>query len=73
MTGKLNNIFIYLILLTIVAYGSACSSTNAQSAKTTSTAGSDKTESSKSEYKSPKRVSKDVISSDKKVTETKKK
>ena len=71
MTGKLNNIFLYLILLIIVAYSSAWNSTNAQSTKTTTV--SDKTETSKPTYKEPKRVSKDVITSDKKTAETKKK
>jgi len=71
MTGKLNNIFLYLILLIIVAYSSACNSTNAQSTKTTTI--NDKTEASKPTYKEPKRVSKDVITSDKKPAETKKK
>ena len=70
MTRKLNNIFLYLTLLVIVAYGSACSSTNAQSSKTTI---ENKTEEPKSTYKEPKRVSKDVISSDKKKADTKKK
>jgi hypothetical protein len=69
MTRKLNNIFLYLGLLGLVAYSSACSSTNAQSTKTTI---EDKTEVSKP-YKEPKRVSKDVISSDKKTADTKKK
>ena len=69
MTRKSNNIFLYLGLLIIAAYSLACSSTKAQSTKTTI---EDKTEVSKP-YKEPKRVSKDVISSDKKQTDTKKK
>ena len=68
MGAKLNKIFLYLILLGIIACGStACSSTRAQNPKTVSAAEDDKSDISKTEYKAPKRVSKDVISSDKKA------
>lgn len=73
MSGRSNNIFIYLILLLIVAYSSACSSTNAQSPKTETKITADQPEASKTVYKEPKRVSKDVISSDRKTAEAKKK
>jgi hypothetical protein len=72
MTGKLNKILLFLILLGITVYGLACSSTRAQNPKTTSTISTDKSDSS-TEYKALKRVSKDVITSDKKADKTKQK
>lgn len=72
MPQKLNSLFIGFFLLAAIVCSAACSSTNAASRKRL-TIPDDKTEVSKTEYKESKRVSKDVITSDKKKTETKQK
>lgn len=72
MPSKLQNLFIGLLLVVLTVGGAVCSSTNAESRRKNSIA-VDETEVSKTEYKSPKRVSKDVISSDKKADKAKQK
>lgn len=72
MPSKLQNLFIGLLLVVLAVGGAACSSTNAESRRKSSVA-VDETEISKTEYKSPKRVSKDILSSDKKADRTKQK
>lgn len=72
MSPKLHSLFLGILLLAIAICGAACSSTNAATRKRL-TIPDDKSEVSKTEYKETKRVSKDVITSDKKKTETKQK
>lgn len=72
MPKKIHSLFLGFLLLAIAICGAACSSTNAASRRK-STVAEDKTEVSKTEYKPSKRVSKDVITSDKKADAKKQK